>query len=184
MKSQMKCYHSFYLHCPNASPALTVLSSYSQAPSHKHYRSVIQVLKYSYNTCNYGISFHSNAPQYTASIHALPHHHDKEAYHDATPPAPGDCVHLTGFRNTCWGVQFSNGIPDGIPLLLFKYRSISGFVIFRPGGGTPIARTKQLSAHARLKSSPPTTALQSSNTSKTMHKWAYQIPLSMTTNMC
>ncbi|KAL7489171.1 hypothetical protein ACHAW6_014756, partial [Cyclotella cf. meneghiniana] len=65
----------------------------------------------------------------------FPHHHDKEAYSDTTPtPSPSDCYNLTGFSNTCRGGQFGNAVADGTPLEMFKYCSLSGFVICHAEG--------------------------------------------------
>ena len=50
------------------------------------------------------------------------------------PPAPGDVSRLTAFSDACWGGQFGNAVPDGTPLEMFKFRSLSGYVICRSGG--------------------------------------------------
>eukprot|EP00804_Cyclotella_cryptica_P008738 CCRYP_018465-RC/>CCRYP_018465-RC protein AED:0.27 eAED:0.26 QI:0/-1/0/1/-1/0/1/0/969 len=119
---------------PDISPCLTFLASYNQNPSHGHYQAALHALKYLYSTADYGISFHSNASQTIQAFNHFPAHHDKEAYTDATPPSPGDVSRLTSFTDACWGGQFGNAVPDGTPLELFKFRSISGFVICRSGG--------------------------------------------------
>ena len=36
-----------------------------------------------------------------------------------------------------WGGQIGNSVPDGTPIELFKFRSLSGYIIYRSGG--PIA---------------------------------------------
>jgi hypothetical protein len=85
-----------------------------------------------------GISYHSNANSTVQAFNHFPHHHNKEAYSDATPPpAPSDCPNLTAFSDACWGGQFGNAVDEGTPLDMFKFRSLSGFVICRAGG--PIA---------------------------------------------
>jgi hypothetical protein len=119
---------------PDIAPCLTFLASYNNCPSHEHYKSALYALKYLYSTAEYGISYHSNASTTIQAFNHFPAHHDKEAYTDATPPAPGDVSRLTGFSDACWGGQFGNAVPDGTPLELFKYRSISGYVICRTGG--------------------------------------------------
>jgi hypothetical protein len=53
------------------------------------------------------------------------------------PPTPADCHQLTAFSDACWGGQFGNAVPDGTPLELFKYCSLSGYLICCAGG--PIA---------------------------------------------
>jgi hypothetical protein len=71
---------------PDVSPVLSFLASYSNCPSHQHYKSALHVLKYLYSTADYGISFHSDASNTIQAFNHFPHHHDKEAYSDATPP--------------------------------------------------------------------------------------------------
>ena len=119
---------------PDISPCLTFLASYNQNPSHGHYQAALHALKYLYSTAEYGISYHSDASNTIQAFNHFPAHHDKEAYTDATPPSPGDVQRLTSFSDACWGGQFGNAVPDGTPLELFKFRSISGFVICRSGG--------------------------------------------------
>ena len=122
---------------PDISPALTFLASYSNNPSQQHYKAAIHALKYLYSTADYGISFHSNSCNTIQAFNHFPHHHDKEAYTDATPPSPSECNQLTAFSDANWGGQFGAAVPDGTPLELFKYRSLSGYLICRTGG--PIA---------------------------------------------
>eukprot|EP00956_Cyclotella_meneghiniana_P012765 scaffold18160_cov36-Cyclotella_meneghiniana.AAC.4 len=119
---------------PDIAPALTFLASYNNCPSHGHYQAALHALKYLYSTSEYGISYHSDASNTIQAFNHFPSHHDKEAYEDATPPSPGDVQRLTSFSDACWGGQFGNAVPDGTPLELFKFRSISGYVICRTGG--------------------------------------------------
>eukprot|EP00804_Cyclotella_cryptica_P021483 CCRYP_005804-RA/>CCRYP_005804-RA protein AED:0.39 eAED:0.32 QI:0/-1/0/1/-1/1/1/0/524 len=147
LKRRTKCYQglvgciNWLATCtrPDISPALTFLASYNRNPSHEHYKSAIHAMKYLYSTSEYGISFHSSAQHTIQAFNHFPHHHDKEAYSDASPPlpSPADCNNLTAFSDACWGGQFGNAVPDDTPLALFKYRSLSGFVICCTGG--PIA---------------------------------------------
>jgi hypothetical protein len=90
-----------------------------------------------YSTSDYGICFHSFANPNIQAFNHFPHHHDNEAYSDATPPAPADCHKLTAYSDACWGGQFGNAIPDGTLVELFKFRSLSGYLICCAGG--PIA---------------------------------------------
>jgi hypothetical protein len=123
---------------PDVSPALTFLASYSNNPAHQHYKAALHTIKYLLSTSELGISYHSDAHSTVQAFNHFPHHHDKEAYSDATPPpAPSDCPNLTAFSDACWGGQFGNAVEDGTPLEMFKFRSLSGFVICRAGG--PIA---------------------------------------------
>jgi hypothetical protein len=80
---------------PDAAPVLSFLASYSHAPSHQHYKSALHAVKYLYSTADYGISFHSDASNTIQAFNLFPHYHDKEAYSDAAPPAPGDCHKLS-----------------------------------------------------------------------------------------
>ena len=122
---------------PDIAPVLTFLASYLTAPHGQHCKAAIHALRYVYSTCEYGISFHSDARNTLQAFNHFPHHHDKEAYTDATPPSPSESHQLTAFSDACWGGQFGNVVPDGTPLELFKFRSLSGYVICRCGG--PIA---------------------------------------------
>jgi hypothetical protein len=146
LKRRTKCYQAivgcinWLAACtrPDVAPALTFLASYSTNPSHQHYKSALHILKYLYSTSEYGISFHSSANKTIQAFNHFPHHHDKEAYSDATtPPSPADCPNLTAFSDPCWGGQFGNAVPDGTPLELFKFRSLSGYLICCAGG--PVA---------------------------------------------
>eukprot|EP00804_Cyclotella_cryptica_P016077 CCRYP_004202-RA/>CCRYP_004202-RA protein AED:0.18 eAED:-0.12 QI:0/0/0/1/0.5/0.33/3/0/1917 len=146
LKRRTKCYQSmvgcinWLATCtrPDVSPVLTFLASYSTNPAHQHYKAALHVIKYLLSTSHYGISFHSHATSTVQAFNHFPHHHDKEAYSDATPPpSPADCRNLTAFSDACWGGQFGAAVKDGTPLELFKFRSLSGFIISRAGG--PIA---------------------------------------------
>ena len=146
LKRRTKCYQSmvgcinWLATCtrPDVSPVLTFLASYSTNPAHQHYKAALHVIKYLLSTSDYGISFHSHATSTVQAFNHFPHHHDKEAYSDATPPpSPADCRNLTAFSDACWGGQFGAAVKDGTPLELFKFRSLSGFIISRAGG--PIA---------------------------------------------
>ena len=53
------------------------------------------------------------------------------------PPCPADCHRLSAYCDACWGGQFGNSVENGTALELFKYRSLSGFLVCRCGG--PIA---------------------------------------------
>ena len=122
---------------PDVAPALTFLSSYNLAPHHQHYKAAIHVLKYLHSTAEYGISYHSDACNTIQAFNHFPHHHDKEAFKDATAPAPSECHELTAYSDACWGGNFGNVVPDGTPLEPFKFRSLSGYLVCMCGG--PIA---------------------------------------------
>ena len=119
---------------PDVSPVLTFLASYMQTPHHQHYKAAIHAIKYLFSTADYGISYHSNCGNTLQAFNHFPHHHDKEAYSDATPPSPSECHELTAFSDACWGGQFGNAVENGTPLELFKFRSLSGYLICLSGG--------------------------------------------------
>jgi len=62
---------------------------------------------------------------------------DVEAYSDAKPPPSAHSSPLTTCRDACWGSQIGSAVCDGTLLPSFKFRSMSGGMIFRQGG--PIA---------------------------------------------
>ena len=111
LKQRTKCYQAivgclnWLATCtlPDIAPALTFPASYNTNPSHQHYKLALHVLKYIYSTSEYGISSHSAANNTIQAFNHFPHHHNKEAYPDATPPLPSppDCVHLTAFSDAC-----------------------------------------------------------------------------------
>jgi hypothetical protein len=140
---------------PDIAPSLTLLAAYSNNPLAQHYKAAVHALKYLFSTSDYGISFSSRASSTLQAHNHFPHHHDKEAYSDATPPSPSECDRLTAFSDACWGGQMGNSIPDGTPIKLFKLRSLSGYILCRSGG--PLAwkcirqdQTAQSSAEAEI----------------------------------
>ena len=70
---------------PDIAPSLTLLAAYSNKPSAQHYKAAVHALKYLFSTSDYGISFLSRASSTLQAHNHFPHHHDKEAYSDATP---------------------------------------------------------------------------------------------------
>ena len=64
----------------------------------------------------------------------FPHSSDTEAYTDALPPYTDNHHRLTTYSDACWGSQIGNAIREGVQLPLFKFRSMSGAIIFRSGG--------------------------------------------------
>jgi hypothetical protein len=65
---------------------------------------------------------------------SFPHPADTEAYKDALPSKMGNHHRLTTYSDACWGSQIGNAICEGVQLLLFKFRSMSGAIIFCFGG--------------------------------------------------
>jgi hypothetical protein len=64
----------------------------------------------------------------------FPHSSDTKAYNNAIPPYPTQHHRLTTYSDACWGSQIGNVTREGIQLLLFKFCSMSGAIIFRSGG--------------------------------------------------
>lgn len=122
---------------PDLSPVHSFLSSYNNRPAPGHWRAVLYVLHYIHSTHDYGISFTSanKAPIHTY-LH-FPASSDAEAYEDAVAPKPSTSHKLTAYSDACWGSQIGNAVAAGVYLPLFKFRSMSGAIIFRSGG--PIA---------------------------------------------
>lgn len=120
--------------CPDVSAVLTFLTSYSHAPSHKHYTSAIHCLKYLHSTSTHGMSNNSECKYTLHAFNHFPHHHDKEEYSNATPLSPLECQNLIAFGNTCGGGQIGNSMPDGTLVEMFNFHSLSGYVICYCGG--------------------------------------------------
>ena len=117
---------------PDLTPIHTFLASYSNMPSQGHLNAAKYVLHYIHSTVDHGISFSSGVSgDMHVNIH-FPDSSDLEAYTDARPPVAGQMP--TIYSDACWGGQYSNVVPDGTPLELFKYRSLSGLIVFRCGG--------------------------------------------------
>ena len=79
----------------------------------------------------------SNKSQSLSTIQAFnhfPHHHDKESYTESTSPSPSEFHQLAAFCDANWGGQFGSAVEDVTPLKLFKFCSLSGFLICRSGG--------------------------------------------------
>eukprot|EP00804_Cyclotella_cryptica_P030501 CCRYP_008547-RA/>CCRYP_008547-RA protein AED:0.40 eAED:0.59 QI:0/-1/0/1/-1/1/1/0/288 len=169
LKRRTKCYQSmvgcinWLAACtrPDVSPVLTFLASYSQNPAHQHYKAALHVIKYLLSTSEYGISYHSHATSTVQAFNHFPHHHDREAYSDATPPPPpSDCRNLTAFSDACWGHSAppSKAAPLSNCLNLDPSlgSSLAAPVVLSPG--SQFARSKPLAPPAKLKSLLPTPA--------------------------
>ena len=50
------------------------------------------------------------------------------------PPTPTTSSTLSSYSDACWGSQIGNAVADGTLLPLFKFRSMSGGIVFRTGG--------------------------------------------------
>jgi len=96
-------------------------------------KAALYALHYIHSTFDYGISFTS---ENIASIHSYIHYPaslDAEAYRDAIPPKPHDSSTLTSYSDACWGSQIGNAVAEGTLLPLFKFRSMSGGIVFKNG---------------------------------------------------
>ena len=69
-------------------PVLTFLASYRNSSHPQHYEAAVHDLKYLTGTNEYRILFHSKYFSTIEAFNNFPHHHDREAYTDATAPSP------------------------------------------------------------------------------------------------
>ncbi len=119
---------------PDLSAVHSFLASYSNNPAVGHMKAALYALHYIHSTHDYGISF-------TSALAALMHCYihfpplaDAEAYSDAIPPTPATLSTLSSYSDACWGSQIGSAVADGTLLPLFKFRSMSGGIVFRYGG--------------------------------------------------
>ena len=119
---------------PDLAPSHSFLSAYCNKPSRSHLNAALYVLHYIHSTIDYGFSFSSEEKAPLHTYMTFPHSSDTEAYNDAIPPRPEHHHRLTTYSDACWGSQIGNAIREGIQLPLFKFRSMSGAIIFRSGG--------------------------------------------------
>jgi hypothetical protein len=98
-------------------------------------KAALYALHYIHSTHDYGITFTSSI---TSRIHTYVHFLDSsdvdKAYTDAIPPSRTMCAPLTAYSDACWGSQIGSAVCDGTLLPLFKFRSMSGGVVFHQGG--------------------------------------------------
>ena len=114
---------------PDIPLVLTFLTSYRNYPHPQHYKAAVHVLKYLTSTNEYGISFHSDSLATIQAFNHFPRHQNREAYTEATAPSPSECHQLTAYCDANWGGKFVSAFEDGTQLELFKFRSLSGFLI-------------------------------------------------------
>lgn len=93
--------------------------------------------RYVRSTTTHGIAFHSSAPNDTSAYIHFPFPHDSEAYSDSVKPPKNRMHELSTFTDACWGSQLGNIIPDGEEIDMWKFRSMSGYLVMRCGG--PVA---------------------------------------------
>jgi hypothetical protein len=97
-------------------------------------RAALYALHYIHSTHDYGISFTSDSVAPMHSYIQFPPSTDVEAYTDASPPTLTNSSTLSSYSDACWGSQIGNAVADGTLLPLFKFRSMSGGIIFWNGG--------------------------------------------------
>jgi hypothetical protein len=120
-------------------------------------RAALYARHYIHSTHDYGITFTSSD---TSPIHTyvlFPDSSDVEVYTDAIPPSWTKCAPLTSYSNACWGLQIGSAVCDGTLLPLFKFRSMSGDVVFDRVGhyhGCVLDRIRLPSARVKPKSAP------------------------------
>ena len=119
---------------PDLAAAVSFLASYNSCPSEQHLQAALYAVRYLRSTTSHGIAFHSSASAATSAYMHFPPAHDTGAYSDALVLAD---LGLTGYCDANWGSQIGDAIPDGEEVEIFKYRSISGYLVMRCGG--PIA---------------------------------------------
>jgi hypothetical protein len=59
---------------------------------------------------------------------------DVEAYIDMVPPTPTTSPTLSVYSNACWGSQIKSAVAEGTLLILFKFCSMNGGIVFCNGG--------------------------------------------------
>jgi len=115
---------------PDIAAAHSFLSSYTDKPASGHMKAALYVLHYIHSTHDYGISFTSED---TAPMHSYVHSppsSNVEAYDDAIPPKLGSSNTISAYSDACWGSQLGSSVADGTLLLLFKFWSMNGGIVF------------------------------------------------------
>jgi hypothetical protein len=97
-------------------------------------KAALHALHYIHSTNDYRILFASNNVGPMPSFIHYPLPTDVEAYQDATSPQSHDSSTLSSYSDACWGSQIGSTITDGTLLPLFKFRSMSGGIVFKNGG--------------------------------------------------
>jgi len=115
---------------PDLAAVHSFLASYSNQFSIGHMKAALYVLHYIHSTHDYGISYTSDS---VAPMHCYIHFPpltDVEAYTDALPPTSSNSSTLSSYSDACWGSQVGSAVADGTLLPLFKFRSMSGGIVF------------------------------------------------------
>jgi hypothetical protein len=122
--------------CLDLSAVHSFLASYSNKPSVGHMNVVLYALHYIHSTYDYGIFFMSDALGPIHSYIHFPPSSDTEAYTNAIPLKlhSANSFTLSTYADACWGSQIGNAVDNGTLLLLFKFRSMSGGIVFCNSG--------------------------------------------------
>ncbi len=59
---------------------------------------------------------------------------DVKTYTDATPPTANNLSTLSSYSDACWVLQIGSAVANETLLPLFKFRSMSGGIVFKNGG--------------------------------------------------
>ena len=114
---------------PGIDPTLTFIASHSNDPHPQQYKATVHALKYLTSRNEYNISFHLQSSFTIQEFSNFNHHNDKGAYTEAIDPYLSEFHQLMAFCDANWGGQFGSTVEDCTPLELFKFRSLSGFLI-------------------------------------------------------
>ena len=141
---------------PDLATCHSFLSAYTMCPTAGHMKAALHALHYIHSTHDYGIVFTSKDKQPIHTFLHHPHRSDMEAFTDAVAPSPEEAHRMTTYTDANWGSQIGNAVKEGTPLPLFKFRSMSGAIVFRMCG--PVAwkterqeRTSLSSCEAEIK---------------------------------
>jgi hypothetical protein len=97
-------------------------------------KAALYALHYIHSTHAYSISFTSDSVAPMHSYIHFPPSTDVEDYTDALPPTLTNSSTLSSYSDACWGLQIGNAVADDTLLPLFKFRSMTGEIIFWTGG--------------------------------------------------
>ena len=122
---------------PDIAPSVSFLASYNQAPTVQHFDAARYVVRYLRSTLGHGISFSSRCHTRLKTFLHIPHPHDIESYSDARHPLDHETHELSTYSDANWGPQDASK-PNPFKQIMIDpltMRSMSGFIIFRSGGG-------------------------------------------------
>jgi hypothetical protein len=138
---------------PDLTAVHSFLSSYTNKPATGHMKAALYALHYIHSTHDMLFSLDNIAPMHSY-VH-YPPSTDVEAYNDAVPPKLENSNMILAYRDTCWGSQLGSYIANGTLLLLFKFWSMNGGIVFKNGGpigwlGERQERTSLSSCEAKI----------------------------------